>query len=808
MISDSTRASKAGHFIAQSIRRRGPILILLSITLIIIYPFRSTLIPINITHYQSQPPPSPSPSSSPSSPSLTPGNLLSRPISHDKTTIPKLIHQTWFPAGTNMSASAQAWVQTVKTHHPDWEYVLWDDETDEMLVREYFPWFLDTYRALPREINRADMARNFYMFLFGGLYTDVDTEALRPVEPLFTAHEVLLKSHWDSLFLASPSNSQGQGQGQRQVQRAFMGRMAHTLDPEGLGAVPNGWMASPPGHPFWLLPVLSVMENPKGDGSVEGMTGPGILGPLIKQYYSSSYDNLSGGDSLRRQLCRRIQAVQPDWDLFCPRGDDHLEDGGESQIGHSLVLLPREQVYPFSWVDDGDMRVCLGSKGNLEFDSEACVSKEVEMYAKSPRNRSWNIALCTFNWIFWSNLTILFNKWILESTPFQYPILLTTWHLLFATLATQLLSKTTSLLTTHPNSPTPTMTTRSYITKIVPIALLYSGSLVTSNMAYMYLNVGFIQMLKASGPVITLLTSYLWSVTDLTVFKLLNILLITGSVALTVSGELRFSGIGVLLQFGALVCDANRLVLLQILSSGSGSGSGSGSSSSLEISSKKKKKKKKEEGVSKEKSVDDVERGDGGSGELEDGEGEDEEEAEEGNESGEKRREIGTMNPLLSLYYTAPICTVMNGILAWRAEVQPLFQPHSGSQSQSQSQNQNQGQGQDQDQDQNLGLNLGLIDIILTTGIATLILNAIVGFMLNVAVFTLIGKTSGLTMTLVSIPKNILLIIASVVLWGTRVSTVQAVGYFGALVGLVVYSGGGSVFLFRRRRGGGRSWGG
>ena len=32
--------------------------------------------------------------------------------------------------------------------------------------------------------------------------------------------------------------------------------------------------------------------------------------------------------------------------------------------------------------------------------------------------------------------------------------------------------------------------------KIAPIGLLYSGSLVCSNMAYIYLNVGFIQMLK------------------------------------------------------------------------------------------------------------------------------------------------------------------------------------------------------------------------------------------------------------------------------------------------------------------------
>lgn len=67
-----------------------------------------------------------------------------------------------------MSESAQQWVATVKAKNPDWEYVLWDNESDELLVKKYFPWFLETYRQLPQEINRADMVRNFYMYLFGG----------------------------------------------------------------------------------------------------------------------------------------------------------------------------------------------------------------------------------------------------------------------------------------------------------------------------------------------------------------------------------------------------------------------------------------------------------------------------------------------------------------------------------------------------------------------------------------------------------------------------------------------------------------
>ncbi|KAL4981100.1 nucleotide-diphospho-sugar transferase [Aspergillus desertorum] len=287
MVAGTTpRTTKASRLLTHALRRKPVIFVLLAIALIAVYPV---------------------------------GSPLSHPRQHaaepstaepDRTSVPKLIHQTWFPAGSNMSTSAQAWVQTMRAQNAAWEYVLWDDESNELLVERYFPWFLKTYRSLPQDINRADIARNFYMYLHGGMYADVDTEALRPVDALFAVHQVPLKRHLDML---STSDSVPR------VQRAFMGRMAHTLDSEGLSAVPNGWMASPAGHPFWLLPAL------------HGMTGPGILGPLFKQYFSA----LSGdGDSLRRQLCARIQSMQPGWDL------------------HSLILLPQEQIYPFSWVDD------------------------------------------------------------------------------------------------------------------------------------------------------------------------------------------------------------------------------------------------------------------------------------------------------------------------------------------------------------------------------------------------------------------------------------------------------------------------
>ncbi|PYH88279.1 TPT-domain-containing protein [Aspergillus ellipticus CBS 707.79] len=553
MILQSPNTPSLQWLTAQVSRRRFQLSVVLATTLTFFYLFRLNLLP---SDYEM-------PFHTPYARSLSARDLLARPLSSDLTTIPKVIHQTWFPAGSNMSENAQAWVDTMRAQNPDWEYVLWDDETNRMLVEQYFPWFLTDYLRLPKEIHRADVVRNLYMYLFGGMYADVDTEALRPVEPLFTGHATSLDKH-TRILSSGPSNKN-----KDTTQRGFVGHMAHKPGLDGPAAVPNGWMASPPGHPFWLLPVIHVIENPNGngDGSVESLTGPGALADMLKM-----------------------------------------------------------------------------------------------------------------SWVFWSNLTILFNKWVIESTEFRFPIILTTWHLLFATLATQLLARTTTMLDGRHRIK---MDGRSYLRMIVPIGILYSGSLVCSNVVYLYLNVSFIQMLKAGGPIITLLTSWLWRVRSPSLESFLNILVIAFSVSLAVAGEVQFSWVGVFFQLASLVFDANRLVMIQILVS----------------------------------------------------------------DEGQK------MDPLVTLYYSAPVCAATNFLIAAVVELREF--------------------------------SWGVVG---ETGVGVLVANAAVGFMLNVSIFVLIGKTSGLTMTLVSVPKNILLIVCSVLIWGTVISGLQILGYAVALLGLLYYS--------------------
>ena len=90
-----------------------------------------------------------------------------------------------------------------------------------------------------------------------------------------------------------------------------------------------------------------------------------------------------------------------------------------------------------------------------------------------------------------------------------YPIILTTYHLSFATVVTQMLARWTTLLD---GRKTVKMTRQIYVNAVLPIGIFFSLSLICGNLTYLYLSVAFIQMLKATMPMAVLLAG--WALGD------------------------------------------------------------------------------------------------------------------------------------------------------------------------------------------------------------------------------------------------------------------------------------------------------
>ncbi|RAK98486.1 TPT-domain-containing protein [Aspergillus ibericus CBS 121593] len=282
-------------------------------------------------------------------------------------------------------------------------------------------------------------------------------------------------------------------------------------------------------------------------------------------------------------------------------------------------------------------------------------------------------------WIALSSGVIIFNKWILHTAGFSFPLFLTTWHLVFATIMTRLMARFTTLLDSRHQVP---MTSRIYMRAIVPIGAFFSLSLICGNLAYLYLSVSFIQMLKATNSVATLLATWAMGIAPVKLSLLGNISFIVLGVIIASIGEIKFTLIGFICQFFATIFESVRLVMVQRL-----------------LSSAEFK-----------------------------------------------------MDPLVSLYYFAPACAVMNGIITAVVELPTLH-----------------------------------MSDIYQLGIGTLFANAAVAFGLNVAVVFLIGKTSALVLTLSGVLKDILLVVASMMIFRDPVTPLQAFGYAIALGGLVYY---------------------
>lgn len=298
---------------------------------------------------------------------------------------------------------------------------------------------------------------------------------------------------------------------------------------------------------------------------------------------------------------------------------------------------------------------------------------------KSQPESSLHPSVYVITWISLSSSVIVFNKWILHSANFQFPIFLTTWHLIFATIMTQILARFTTILDSRKKVP---MTGRVYLRAIVPIGVFFSLSLICGNQAYLYLSVAFIQMLKATTPVAVLLATWGLGLSPVNYRTLFNVSFIVIGVVIASMGEIKFVMTGFLFQVAGVVFEAIRLVMVQrILSSAD-----------------------------------------------------------------------FKMDPLVSLYYYAPACAVMNFAVLVFTELPRL----------------------------------AMADIY-KLGLFVLLANALVAFLLNVSVVFLIGKTSSLVLTLCGVLKDILLVGLSMLIFKDPVSLLQAFGYSIALAGMVYY---------------------
>jgi len=182
--------------------------------------------------------------------------------------IPKIIHQVWSNICEPLPDFFSGLMETWKKHHPDWKYILWDNEKMNNFMRELYPDYLIPYNSVKYNIQKWDIIRYFILYHYGGMYADVDNECLESLEPL-------LKNNKGCYFSGEP------------VEYAKLFGINNFFN--------NALMISVPQHPFmWLIiesafRELSLKKNyPNKMFEVMSTTGPLLLAHLYNNHPDNS----------------------------------------------------------------------------------------------------------------------------------------------------------------------------------------------------------------------------------------------------------------------------------------------------------------------------------------------------------------------------------------------------------------------------------------------------------------------------------------------------------------------------------------
>jgi mannosyltransferase OCH1-like enzyme len=111
--------------------------------------------------------------------------------------IPKIIHQIWINFGVKkdnpIPEMYKQWNLSWQEIHPDWEYILWDDEKIENLIEKTE--YINLYNLCVYPVQKTDIARIVILYHYGGLYVDMDMECLRPFDNYIKNQMVITQTY-------------------------------------------------------------------------------------------------------------------------------------------------------------------------------------------------------------------------------------------------------------------------------------------------------------------------------------------------------------------------------------------------------------------------------------------------------------------------------------------------------------------------------------------------------------------------------------------------------------------------------------
>jgi mannosyltransferase OCH1-like enzyme len=156
---------------------------------------------------------------------------------------PRLLHQTWknYDLPNSLRFYQQRWKDL------GYEYRFYTDEDLRNVIQTYFPHYLKTYDSFTHNIERVDFARYAILYVFGGIYADMDTVPTKPLDPFLKFNKIVLGSE--------PIEHT-----QKYYNRRYV--------------ICNALMISPPHEEYWLSLMKYIVANYEKNYEPVYNTGP------------------------------------------------------------------------------------------------------------------------------------------------------------------------------------------------------------------------------------------------------------------------------------------------------------------------------------------------------------------------------------------------------------------------------------------------------------------------------------------------------------------------------------------------------
>ena len=162
--------------------------------------------------------------------------------------IPRIIFQTW-----KTHSVPEKWKtspESIKTFMPSWKHVLFDDNENRAFVEKHFPEYIDFYTKLKFPIQRADFIRYCFLYVNGGVYSDLDIEFIAPIDDLFYTSN------------REEGGQGGQGGKEDEAESELEAKVYLLKAPQNFAShFTNFFMASTARNPFWLIVLRECVEK-------------------------------------------------------------------------------------------------------------------------------------------------------------------------------------------------------------------------------------------------------------------------------------------------------------------------------------------------------------------------------------------------------------------------------------------------------------------------------------------------------------------------------------------------------------------